>query len=200
MRTDHFHILLLLSLTFVIASCGLIQINESGYRSINYTKNLHIKAFEATEKYDNFNQGDNKFLFKINSENILATAKDNEYTWLHIWLPFCPNDNCQNIRPYKTLANKYESKGLKTLFTSATYDFKYIFKISGNANFNHPIYVLDGEYYGYKNKKIRQKLYQELNKEAKEDDYIFHDDYIFKGDSLVFMGKVNDSIMDKIIN
>ena len=186
-------------LFFLLQSCNAVQINESGYRSLNYMKNLHVKPFKTVNNYTTYNQGDNKYIFKIDSKEILETAKNNQYTWLHTWLPYCPSDNCQNITPYKSLASDYKDKGLKTLFTSATYDFKYIFNITENSNFNLPIHVLDGEYYGYKNKKIRLKLYKDLNIEAKEDDYIFHEDYVFKGDSLVFMGEITDSILDKLI-
>lgn len=191
---------ILFSIVLLLLQSCFIHINESGYRSLNYVKNLHIKSLEAINNIDSFNTENNKNIYKVNTENIFDIANNHEYTWVHIWNPYCPNDNCVNIGQFEELADHYKSKGLKLVFTSTSYDLKKIFTIADNSSFRKPIYVLDGEYYGVKLKKIRQKLYMDLNKEAKEDDVFFHDDYVFKGDSLIYFGSnITDSIMDKLI-
>lgn len=204
MKTRFFTTIVLL---FLLQSCK--HINSSGYQMFDpnstfskakYMEQLHILSHEKVNETTVFNSGLNKYIYKINTEEILEIADKNKYTWLHIWLPYCPNDNCVNIGQYEALEKKYKDKGLELLFTSKTYNMRQIFTLAENSDFTLPIYVLDGEYYGYKLKDISQKLYTDLNSDAKEDDYIFHRNYVFKGDSLIYMGNdINDSILDNLI-
>jgi len=85
-------------------------------------------------------------------------------------------------------------------FISRTYDINKIITRAKKSNFSKTIYVLDGSYFGYRNKKIAKKLYEDLNTNSKEDDYFFYSNYIFKGDSLIYMGnEINDSIIDNLL-
>jgi hypothetical protein len=98
------------------------------------------------------------------------------------------------------LENKYIKNGLQLTFISATYEFNQIISTATNSNFSNPIYVLESSFYGVKLKEIRKKLYEDLNTNSKPDDYFFHEDFVFNHDSLIFMGKVNDSIFETIIS
>lgn len=161
---------------------------------------IHIKPFEAANQEEPCKDQRCRSIYEINSADILGLLDEQEYTWVHIWNPYCPDENCVNIGQFETLADTYKNKGLKLVYISATYDISKIFSIAENSSFSKPIYVLDGSYYGPKLKAMRQKLHMDLDKDAGEDDYFFQDDYLFKGDSLIYMGKeANDSIFEKLI-
>ncbi len=187
------------TLLLLISGCGMIEINESGYRSISSLESHHIKPFEASKEPSDCKELDRFMVYEINSKQILDTIKKQPYTWVHIWLPYCPNESCTNINQYENLENKYKNKGLNLLFISKSYDLSRIISTANQSNFSKSIYVLDGAYFGYKNKEISKKLYQDLNTNAQEDDNYFYTDYLFKGDTLVYMGyEVSDSIIQSI--
>jgi len=186
-------------LIIIFQSCITIELSESGYRSLEYFEKLHVKPFESAYNEKSCITENCRAIFEINSNNILELAKNQKYTWIHIWKPYCSNESCVNIEQFSKLENKYINNGLNLTFISTTYDLKQIISIANNSNFSDPIYVLEGSYYGVKFKEIRKKLYEDLNADSKPDDYFFHDDFVFYQDSLIFMGNVNDSIFDSLI-
>ena len=187
-------------LVLLVTSCGMIEINESGYRSISHLEGHHIKPFELAESSGSCRDLGCLSVYEITSQNILDSLSNHEYSWIHTWLPFCAIEKCVNIYQFENLENNYKSYGLNMTFISRTYDINKIITRAKQSNFSKTIYVLDGSYFGYKNKKVAKKLYKDLNTNSKEDDYFFYSDYLFKGDSLIYMGnEINDSIIDNLL-
>jgi hypothetical protein len=189
----------LFSLIIIIQSCITLELGESGYRSLNNFEKLHIQPFESALSEQSCLNENCRTIFEINSNNILELTKNQDYTWVHIWNPYCSNESCVNIDQFAKLENKYIKNGLHLTFISATYDLNQIISTAINSNFSNTIYVLESSFYGVKLKEIRKKLYEDLNTNSKPEDYFFYDDFVFNHDSLIFMGEVNDSIFETII-
>jgi hypothetical protein len=190
--------LVLLSIILLLQSC--ITINESGYRFLSIPEKEYIQPFEQADFQKKRDNSDCFKLFEINTENIKFIIAKQQYTWLHIWLPYCPNESCTNIAQYEEFEKRHSASGLNLSFISSTYDIDDIIKYMKMSNFSKPIYVLQSSYYGVKNKKIRQKFHSEIDPNYKEEDHIFYSDYLFIEDSLVYMGdKMNDSIVKQYI-
>ena len=190
--------LVLLSIILLLQSC--ITINESGYRFLSIAEKEYIKPFEQADFQEKKDNRECFKLFEINTENIKSITAKQEYTWLHIWLPYCPNESCTNITQYEEFEKRHSGSSLNLSFISSTYDIDDIIKYMKMSNFSKPIYVLQSSYYGVKNKKIRQKFHSEIDSNYKEEDHIFYSDYLFIEDSLVYMGnKMNDSIVKQYI-
>ncbi len=187
----------LFGLFIFFQSCSVIEINESGYRSLTYFEKTHVKPFESATVEKTCEGEGCLTIFEINSENIKSLLGRQEYTWVHIWNPYCSNESCINIEQYEKLENNYADNGLTLNFISGTYDLDHIASIAKKSNFSKTIYVLEGSYYGVKLKEIRKKLYEDINPNSEPDDYFFYDDFLFSGDSLIYMGDdINDSIFD----
>tara|TARA_B100000508_G_scaffold140085_1_gene139935 strand:+ start:19295 stop:19891 length:597 start_codon:yes stop_codon:yes gene_type:complete len=184
-----------LLLTLLLTSCIAINVND--YEFLNYAEKEYLRPYKASTDHE---IGDNSACFKlyeINTPEVKSITRENEFTWVHIWLPFCPNESCQNIAQYEWLEKRHQSKGLNLAFISATYDIDDIIKIVQHSKFTKPVYVLQNSYYGRKNKKIRTKFHSEIDPNYEEEDPIFHSDYLFIKDSLVyFVNNMNDSIIE----
>lgn len=183
---------------FLLSSC-IISINTNSYEFLNDTSKQIIKPFEKSFSYKKSYDGKNLTLFEINSMNINYITNNNEYTWLHIWNPYCHNDHCVNIKPFEEIANKYSLNGLNLIMASSTYDLKQIKNTIDVSGFEQKVYVLENDYYGGKLKQIRNKLNEDLNPEDTLKN-TFYSDYLFKKDSLIFTGhSINDSIVESLL-
>ncbi len=191
-----------LVLICLISSCITVSINTNDYEFLSYSEKEYLRPFEHAKLYS---AGDNKNcfkLFEVNTENVKSIIEEQEITWLHIWVPYCPNESCTSISQYESFEKQYKSNGLNLAFISATYDMDNIIKIVQQSNFTKPVYVLKSSYFGVKNKKIRTKFHSELDPTFnEEEDLVFHSDYLFVKDSLVYAGpEMNDSIIREYIS
>jgi len=193
--------LIVLPLLLLLQNCITVSINENEYRNLSIAEKEYIQPFQQVQFHEQSDNQDCFKLFEINTQNVDSLVQHQEYTWIHIWKPYCPNESCTNIAQYENFEKRHRSSGLKMIFTSSTYDMDDIIKYVQSARFSKPVYVLQSSYYGVKNKGIRRKFHKDLDKDYSEDDRIFYSDYLFVKDSLVYMGdEMNDTILERYIS
>lgn len=169
------------------------MINENNYRGLEAEQLKLIKDYQHPNEISADSHHNLDFLYEITTTEIIEFRSQNEYTWLHIWLPFCPNDNCQNISVYQETAAKYQNLGF--LMISATYDVNEIHEIKKRSKFTHPIYVIKNASYHHKQRKLIEMFMNEL-KVRKELHHV--DDLIYKGDSLIYVGNEGTEYLDSL--
>ncbi len=187
------YLLSLLVLLF-IEGCGIILINENDYRSVSDLEKSLIRPFNQAIVTAKVNNGDSLFVYEFNNGNIKTVTRKFNYTWIHLWRPFCHADACQNIKYFADLADTYSSKGLVLLLVSETYDFNEIKNVMNHSVYNKPVFVLQSDYYGYKIRKNRIKFISELNPDLIASKQIWLDDFLFKDTTLIFAGNKLDKI------
>ncbi len=182
-----------------IERCGVIQINENSYRTLSDSDKKFIRPFH-TEIVSTRVNSDSVFIYEINTNDIKALIHKQPYTWIHLWRPFCHADICQNVDYIGNLADKYKSAGVEMLFISETYDIADIQHVIKNSHFNHPVFVLQSDYYGYKLRKNRIKLILKLKSELIDSKQIWFDDYFFKDSTVIYAGTlVNETTIDSLL-
>tara|TARA_R110002050_G_scaffold299169_1_gene464042 strand:+ start:610 stop:1215 length:606 start_codon:yes stop_codon:yes gene_type:complete len=191
---------IILMLAILLKSCITIEIGESGYRSLTSYEKNYIKPFEDAGLINSNTTNDSLHIFEINSEDLKSIIKKQDYTWIHIWNPYCSDESCINIEYFEKLENKYQHLGLNLVFISSTYDIQQITSTVKNSGFSKEVYVLESAYYGNKLKDMRKKLYFDLNPKANQDDNFLYDDFIFSNDMQIYKGtEINDSIIEVLI-
>ncbi len=134
-------------LILLIYACGIIRINENGYRDLTKSEKKLILPFNGKDEIDN---NGSKFIYEINISDIKSILKKNKFTWIHLWRPYCSSDYCQNINYFSDLEDKFINKDFHLLLISETYDISIIKDIVKKTRFIKPIYVLQDAYYGHK--------------------------------------------------
>jgi len=197
----HMRFLKLFVLIVFLSGCIPIMINENNYRGLSDKALQYVKPFDISLVSARVNNSDSLILYEINSDDIKALVHQEKYLWVHLWRPFCSAELCQNVDYFGNLADSYESKGLRLLFISETYDFSDIIKIMKHSWFNHPVFVLQDSYYGHKMRKTRLKLMATLSPDSAGRSKIGFDDYLFKEGNLLYAGGIQDNkVLDSLIN
>ena len=57
-------------------------------------------------------------VYEINSKNIKTIILQNEYTWVHLWRPFCSAEYCQNIGVFQEIDDRRPGFDSKNSFGS----------------------------------------------------------------------------------
>lgn len=143
---------------FLFSSCIAINVND--YEFFNYAEKEYLRPYEASKNHNVSDNSECFKLFKINTPDIKSITRENQLTWIHIWLPYCPNESCTSIAQYESLEKRHKSKDLNLTFISATYDIDDIIRIVQHSHFTKPVYVLQNSYYGRKNKKSERNYIQ----------------------------------------
>ena len=189
-----------LIIILLLSSCGIIMINKNNYRSLTESDKNRVRPFYIEIVSQKVNNQEKLFLYEINTNDIKKYVRNQKYTWIHLWRPFCPNESCQNINYYLNIENSLKNCDLQLLLISESYDFISIQNIVNNSFYDNPIYVLQDLYYGHKIRSNRMKFYSELMTEHSPKTRIGFDDYLFKDTVLIFIGDgLNEHIIDSLI-
>lgn len=194
--------IILFVLIFIVSSCGIIMINENGYRNLNEHQKFVIKPFNEDLIFNYTPVSFQSFIYEINTSDIKSVLSNQKYTWIHLWRPFCKGETCKNLSFYSNLENKFMNNDFKLLFISETYDLNIIKNKVKENYFKKPVFVLQDSYFGHKSTKIREKLSEELNNSIniKNQKYGF-DDFLFKDTLLIYAGRnINKHIIDSLIS
>lgn len=161
----------------------------------------YIKDF-SIDLVDKNQLNTNEFcIYEINGSDIKAVTRLYNFTWIHLWLPFCKAEYCQNISLFQYMAEQHKSDGLAFLMTSETYDIKSINQIVVKSNFSFPVFVLEDVYYGHKMKRARMQISDQLINNDSIGKSLYYSDYVFKDTLLIYAGSnLNNERLDSIIN
>ncbi len=190
---------ILVLIIFSLQAC-FVMINENGFRALNESEHQNIKAFNPNLITQQLNHSDSLFLYEINSIDIKKYATQSEYLWVHLWRPYCQAEYCQDIGFFSSLAAKYKNKGLTLIMISEVYDRQPIKNCLTNSEFNHPIFVLEDQYFGHNLRENRIRLAKELSGSQKKLKYGF-DEFIFKDSSFIYRGnEMSQHLLDSLIH
>lgn len=185
----------LCGIIFLCYSCGIIQINENNYDKLTEKDKKKIKTFN--ESLSNEIGSTSFAIYEINTTEIKNQLKKNNFTWVHLWAPYCKGDECKRLSYYTELKKKYSNFNLKIYVTSIFYDVTLINEIVLNNKYEEPIYVLQNSYFGKNMSKAQKKLNQELtNTQEKK----WFSEYLFKDTILLYKGyDINGPLLDSLI-
>ena len=176
------------------------MINENDYRALEEDQKQNIKSFNLETFDSEVNNQDELILYEITSMDIKTCSQKQEYTWVHIWIPYCGAEQCKSINYYQEAENTFKSNDLKVLLVSNSYDFKTIKSRLEHSNYTKPIFVLKDSYFGHKTKKTGIKLFDDLKQDSSlQSDYGFGD-YLYKDTVLIFAGNLEIETVDSLIN
>lgn len=183
-----------------LASCISIKIGTNDYSFLKEEELKRVKDFEVSTLSSDFKNDSLVNIYEIDhsiiQENVL---KNEKYTWIHFWRPYCSKEACVNINIYSNAAKKYDN--LKLLLTSQTYDFPQIQGTFELTNFPLPIFVIKNSSYSEKMKEAKREITSKLiSKEVLVDEELFADDILFYGNKLIYVGDSLDYKLDSIIS
>jgi len=185
----------------LLSGCIPIMINENNYRGLPKEAFKYIKSFTPELVNKEVNNTDSLFLYEINTKDIKLVTQKEKFTWIHLWRPFCHAEICQNVDYFGNLAENYHYSGLKLLLISETYDFGDISNVIKNSRYNHPVFVLQDNFYGHKILRNRHRLMEELNPELLGTTKTGYDDYFFKDTILIKAGgEIDKSFLDSLMS
>ncbi|MEN8695727.1 MAG: hypothetical protein ABF317_00370 [Bacteroidia bacterium] len=173
----------------------LVMIGENSFRSLTEQDKTNIKPFDS-DVIGVVDTSMNKYLYEITANDIMSQTRTNAYTWVHIWLPYCPNEHCQNIAFFPATAAQYDS--LSLMIISATYDLKSISRIKQLSEYHQPVFVLKDADYSHKLKETRVQFSQEIG--VKDEEGYYADDLIFRDSTLIYAGDDGAEILDSIFS
>ncbi|MCB0738524.1 MAG: hypothetical protein KDC92_13490 [Bacteroidetes bacterium] len=189
-------------LSFSLVGC-FVAINENSYRTLDARSLEHFVDFDLTTVGQTSvdNQTDLR-IYEISTPEFKKSFEKAEYTWIHLWQAFCPNDYCQNIAVYEDyLEELSENHDINFLMVSNTYDLKHIANAAKNAKFNLPIYVLKDAYYGHKVRPAKLKALEEFGIDISDKNAIVFDDLLFRNGDLIHYGyKLSGHDVDSVLN
>jgi hypothetical protein len=187
----------LIFLTVFIQAC-VIMIDENNFRGLTSTEAKYIKPLED---YSNKTLVENKkdlFLYEVSASELKLMIKNNKYSWIHLWRPYCTSQKCQNINYYTNIADKY--KDLNFILVSESYDFQTIKKILIANNYTYYIYVLKDSIYGHKIIPAKKLFTDEITAGSNIKSNFLNDDFIFKDSNLIFATKeLTEKICDSLL-
>lgn len=178
-----------LILLILLPGC-IIMINENNYRSLDAEDKLSVKPFHL-ETFDQvLRNGEGITLHEINSNDIKSCLSKHQYTWVHLWRPYCSAKECENLGYYASIEDSLKTFDLNILIVSNSYDLDIIAAKKKYSNYNKPLFVLQDSYYGHKLKKSSLKLFNDLNQDSTLISRFGFDDYLFKDSVLIFVGNL----------
>jgi endogenous inhibitor of DNA gyrase (YacG/DUF329 family) len=177
------------------------MINENEYRGLREHDRQFIKEFNIDLVNDTALNKDEFYIYEINCPDIKAVTHLHNYTWIHLWRPFCSAEYCQNIAVFEYAAEKYRSAGLVFLLISETYGIKTIQEIVRRSSFSLPVYVLKDSYFGHKLKGARTLISDQLHNNDSIRKNIYQSDYIFQDSLLIYAsGTLYTEKLDSIMS
>lgn len=179
--------LLILTL-LTLCACGAVMIGENNYRLLSDSQKKFIRPFDQAIVSSQVNNGEQLYLYEINTDNVKEVLASNRYTWIHVWPPNCHGTMCENINYFQRISDKLKAKGVEFLLISNSYDLLEIRKKLANSEYNKPIFVFQDSYYGHKSDKARLDFHDAFkNSQISATKYGFSD-YLFRDTTLIYGG------------
>jgi len=179
------------------------MINENNHRGLTSEELEHFQNFRP----DTFHQNadfHNLVIYEITTPQLKSITAKNNFTWVHLWRPWCTTEKCQNIGYYSQTAGKFSHTGLKFLLLSESYDLKAILKAVQNSNYQDQVYVMEDSYFGHKLNLAREKFIEGIMNNDLVKPGKYYDDFIFRDTLLAFASEditleTVDSLMTVLI-
>lgn len=132
------------ALTSLLLSSCVMDIGTNMYQSCTKEQLSHFKPAEASSQFKG-NDTLNLLVYEINSKEIKKRLIGQQYTWVHMWRPYCKADYCENINYPKNVSAKRNIQRSITL--SQVYDLANIRKSLARTAYDQPVYVIENSSY-----------------------------------------------------
>lgn len=162
-------------------SCApFIFINDNEYRLLSEEQLAQVRQFGDPPPADSNDQ----FLVEITVNDLVASFKNAEYTWVHRWVPHCTGETCKPLYYYDKILQDNKDKGLQLFMISSTYDYKNVKKQL--PYFSEDIYVIKDARYGHNHGRNVTYFLKELQLKGYIGEQPPRKEMLFKGDSLIY--------------
>lgn len=114
------------------------------------------------------------------------------------WVPYCSSLNCENLKFYSDLEERYKKWDFHFLIVSETYDIEDIKHRVITSDFDNQLYVIEHnkEKYGENRNKVVTRFIKEIN----GTDQIFSYNFYYKS-KLIYQGnECSENVIDSLIN
>lgn len=178
-------------LLVLLSSC--IRINDNRYRQLSEKEVAGIRPFTEND----IKNGKNTAYVSVKGGDIKEILKNNEYSWVMYWVPYCTGPACRPLFYYDVIANKFPK--LRFVTISQTYDMEDIGNKVKQADYKHDIYFPLDAYYGHKMFRARKQITAEIipNEDIVK---VRPTHMIFKGEQLIYHGlDISAAAMDSIL-
>jgi len=178
------------ALTSLLLSSCVMDIGTNMYQSCTKEQLSHFKPAEASSQFKG-NDTLNLLVYEINSKEIKKRLIGQQYTWVHMWRPYCKADYCENINYPKNVSAK---RNIQYLLLSQVYDLANIRKSLARTAYDQPVYVIENSSYKMGSKtngknKAATQMRKELNNNSKLTLSKWGDDLLFKDTLLIYAGE-----------
>ena len=162
-----------------LTSC-VIEINENNYRSLTDESKKHIRPFTMDLLNRNQNYKDSIFIYEISSRDIRQIIKQNKYTWIHFWAPYCSDKSCINVAGIMEEVREMEKgKDFVELLVSTVYDLDGIKSRLKNSDFKQPVFILSDSIYGHKQVRGMRLFASEIDNNSLLKKKEYFSEYLF---------------------
>lgn len=135
----------------VLVSCGLIEINGTGYTSLGPVEKAHVK--KCTEPIDSLKDDGN--VYQVTASQVKEYMQKHDYVIIYRWFSFCQSEECVNPAYAKKVC---EERGYTFCLVAGDYDH-----MDRAFGLGFPVLAIDRDAYGSDNyKKLAKKFYGEL--------------------------------------
>jgi hypothetical protein len=119
-----------------------------------------------------------------------------QQTCVVIWRPWEKGKDCKDLAYYKALAQKLHDDNVTFMLVSPYYDVPGARARKVSCGYEGRLFVMDHDAYGKRPRKRAQRLFIEdmLAGKAMDDSVERAASYLFRGDSLVYAGRVDEMV------
>ncbi len=182
-------------LLLLLCSSCVIAINENGYRELSTAKRQQLRQYPSPYVPTDTPAT----LVEITGDDIKTELSRNDYTWIHMWKPYCKGPHCMPLYYYDKIATDFKPRQVKSFTISRLYADPTLWSELANGSRHDNVYVLKDAVYGHKAGKGWKKFLCEI---INEDNICRAQPThtIFKKDKLIYHGSdISAAIMDSVL-
>ncbi|MBW6459418.1 MAG: hypothetical protein K0B08_02490 [Bacteroidales bacterium] len=177
------------------------MINENGYRGLTSKDLAYIEEFQGRENIHTIDNINNLKIYEINNKILREIISQNSYTWIHLWRPYCSNNNLQFMEFYSNIKERYDFLNFEFLLISESYDIFSIKKKLKISPYSDLIFVLSNSYYGHKLPEIRSRFIADIVSNSMINPKNSLSDFVFKDTFLLYAGEyLQPEMLDSLIS
>lgn len=186
----------LLSLLALALFPACITINENGYRNLSRKEKQQVLPFDKNATGNKDSSG-GFCLREIVADDVREVMKDHEYTWLHLWIPYCKAPSCRPPVYYEKVSKNAGGREVQYLLISRIYDYRTVSGMVDRFSYKGPVYVVKHARYGRNMPGASERFAAELTKDRSAS---FGAHLLFRKERLIYAGNdLSQATMDSVL-
>lgn len=163
----------------------MVYINNDGYGYLNEAEKQHFQPFPAEISLTSGYDTTALIIYRLCEQDIQKILKSYDYTWVHIWAPYCPSADHAGLLNKLQLAATTAGQRLNVVLISSSYDYDAIKSRVSYSRYPFPVYVLDEACFGSSRGKALRHLHRVLHHHQVSGKRGFFGDYLLKDTTVV---------------